>query len=367
MSARRPEDALARVVLDRCLGVRPREVVTIESWSHALLWARAFVLESRRRGAEPTLVVEDEDAFFRSLALADVRTIPRAPAALAENSDAYVYLGGPEHFPRLLGLPPDDLESVLARHDPGWWRAARRIGLRAARLAIAGVTDVAASRFGVDPDAWQREVVRGSLVDPDRLARSARRMTRRLAHARRVRVTHPNGTDLVVELDRGRFVVEDGRIDRADRLAGRIWTQVPTGLVAVPLEEGVADGSWEANRPIYDRFADPPLALGARFAFRRGRISDWSFDRGGEPFASAYARGGRGRDLPGALTFGLNPRIAKAPELGEIAAGAVGLLIGDNRATGGRRRARFSYLTTLAEASVELDGRPWIVDGELPT
>jgi len=365
MPARRPEDALARVVLGRCLAVRPREAVTIESWSHALPWARALVLETRRRGAEPTLVVEDEDAFFRSLVLSDVRAIPRAPATLAENSDAYVYLGGPEHFPRLLGLPPDDLEAILARHDPIWWRAARRIGLRAARLAIAGVTDVAASRFGVDPGLWRREVVRGSLVDPERLARVARRMTGRLAHARRVRITHPNGTDLSVELEPGRRVVEDGRIDRADRHAGRIWTQVPTGLVAVPLAEGVAEGSWEANRPVYDRFANPPVALGARFAFRGGRVDDWSFDRGGEPFGSAYARAGRGRELPGALTFGLNPGISKAPELAEVAAGTVGLLLGDNRVAGGRRRARFSYLTTLAEASVELDGRPWMVDGRL--
>jgi len=366
MPARRPEEALARVVIDRGLAVRPQETVTIETWSHALPWARALVLECRRRGAEPTLVVEDEDAFFRSLPLRDARRLPRAPAALAEHSDAYVYLGGPEHFPRLLGLPPDDLEAVLARHDPRWWRAARRVGLRAARLAIAGVTDVAASRFGVDPTVWRREVVRASLVDPDRLHRAARRLTGRIARARRVRITHPNGTDLSVELDPRRWMVEDGRVDRADRRAGRIWTEVPSGLVAVPLDEGFAEGGWEANRPVYDRFADPPVALGARFVFRRGRVDDWSFDRGGEPFARAYARGGRGRDVPGALTFGLNPDLTKAPELGEIAEGTVGLLLGDNRAAGGRRRARFSYLTTLAEASVELDGRPWIVDGRLP-
>lgn len=365
MPARRPEEALARIVLDRCLVVRPQESVTIESWSHALPWARALVLESRRRGAEPTLVVEDEDAFFRSLPLRDVRKLPRAPTALAENSDAYVYLGGPEHFPRLLGLPPDDLDAVLTRHDPGWWRAARRVGLRAARLAIAGVTDVAASRFGVDLAAWRREVLRASLVDPDRLHRAARAVGGRLTHARRVRVTHPNGTDLSVEIEPGRIVVEDGRVDRADRRAGRIWTEVPTGLVAIPLEEGRGEGVWEANRPVYDRFADPPIALGARLSLHHGRVVDWSFDRGGEPFAAAYARGGRGRDVPGALTFGLNPGLAKAPELDEIAAGTVGLLLGDNRVAGGHRRARFSYLTTLAEASVDLDGRPWIVEGRL--
>jgi len=365
MPARRPEEAIARVVLGRCLAVRPGERVTIESWSHALPWARALVVECRRAGAEPTLVLEDEEAFFRSLLLRDVRSVPRAPATLASTSNAYVYLGGPEQFPRLLGLPPAELEAVLARHDPGWWRAARRSRLRAARLGIASVTDVAAARFGVDPVTWRREVLRASLVDPDRLARAARRLLRGLGQARQLRITHPNGTDLTVRLERGRGRIEDGRIDPADRRAGHLWTEVPTGLVAVPLDDDGTEGNWEANRPVYDRFADPAVALGARFEFRDGHLSEWSFDRGGEPFATAYARAGRGRDVPGAITFGLNPALTKAPELGEIAAGSVGLLLGDNRAVGGHRRARLAYLSTLTEATVERDGRPWIVEGRL--
>ncbi len=363
MAPRRPEEALARVVLLRCLGIRPGERVTIESWSHALPWARALVLECRRAGAEPTLVVEDEEAFFRTLLLPDAPPVPRARSDLARLSDAYVYLAGPEAFPRLLGLSPSELETVLVRHDPRWWRAARRTGLRAARLAIAGATDVAAARFGVDPEAWRREVVRASLIDPERLARSARRVVRRLARARRLRVSHANGTDLTVELERGRARVEDGRVDRADQRTGHLWTEIPSGLVAWPIREGSAEGVWEANRPVYDRFADPAVALAPRFELRGGRVSEWSFDRGGEPFGAAYARAGRGRDVPGALTLGLNPALDRAPELGEIAAGSAGLLLGDNRSAGGRRRARFAYLSTLAQATIELDGRPWLLEG----
>jgi leucyl aminopeptidase (aminopeptidase T) len=362
----RPAEAIARLVVDRCLGVRSGETVTIETWTHAIPWARPFVLEVRRRGAIPTLVVEDEDAFFRSLALPGARDVPLAASALAEQSDAYVYLGGPEAFPRLLGLPPDDLESVIVRHDPAWWRAARRVGLRAARLAIAGVTETAAARYGVRLEGWRREVIRASLVPPDRLARAAEPIVRGLAGARRVEIRHPNGTKLTVELDRRPALVEDGRVDRADRRAGRIWTQIPTGLVAVPLALHSAQGIWESNRAVYDRFAEPSIALGARFSFARGRLREFAFDRGGESFGAEYARGGRGRDVPGALTFGLNPGIARAPEVGEIAAGAVGLLLGDSRPIGGRNTSRFSYLTTLAEADVDLDGRPWIVGGRRP-
>ena len=358
-------DRLARMVLGRCLTVRPGETVTIETWNHALPWARAFVLEARRRGCEPTLVVEDEEAFFRSLTSGRARRVPSAPAALAEGCDAYVYFPGPEEFPRLLGLPNDELEAVVDRHGVGWWRAARRAGLRAARVAVASATPTAASRFHVDREAWEREVLRASLVPPALLARSAAHLVARLRGARKAQVYHPNGTDLTVELGRSHPIIEDGRVDRGDRRAGRLWTQIPTGVVAVPLASRVAEGTWESNRETYDRFSDPPVAAGARFQFHRGRLSEYSFDRGGSAFARAYARGGRGREVPGALTFGVNPATSHAPEVEEVAAGTVGLLLGGNRSLGGRNGARFRYLTTLAEASVELDDVPFLESGRI--
>ena len=363
-----PEDRLARMVLGHCLEVRRGEAVTIETWNHALPWARAFVLEARQRGCEPTLVVEDEEAFFRSLSQSSSRTVPDAPAALATASDAYVYLPGPEQFPRLLGLRDDELGTVVGRHGPAWWRAARRAGLRAARVSVASATPTAAARFGVDRENWERELVRASLVPPETLARAGDRLARRLRHARRVRVVHPNGSDLTLELHRAPPIVEDGRVDRSDRRAGRLWTQIPSGVVAVPLAPGVGEGVWESNRETYDRYVEPSVGKGARFSFRHGRLLQYSFDRGGAAFARAYSRGGRGRELPGALTFGVNPGIVHAPEVGELAAGSVGLLLGGNRSLGGRNASRFSYLSTIADATVELDGEPFLDEGRwVPT
>jgi hypothetical protein len=352
------------MVLGQCLGLRPGEVVTIETWSHALSWARAFVPEARRLGAEPALVLEDEGAFFQSLTIPGGRPIPGAPPALAERSDAYVYFPGPEAFPRLLGLPSRDLEASVVRHGPAWRRAARRVGLRAARMAIAAVTPTAATRYGVDFEPWLREVLRASLVPPETLSAAADPIVHRLSHARSARIRHANGTDLSVRLRPDTWVVEDGRVDATDRREGRLWTQVPTGLVAVPLNEGFANGVWEANRPAYDRFAFPPVAEGGHFTFESGRLREFAFDRGESLFAGPYARSGRGRDVAAGLTFGVNPAIGRAPELEEIGAGSVGLLFGDNRSIGGHHRSRFSYLAVLSEPDVEIDGKPWWEGGK---
>lgn len=358
----RPEDALARVVLDRYLGLRRGESVTIETWSHALPWARSFVVEARRRGAHPSLMVEDELAFFRSLGAVGSPYVPAGHGNLPGRVGAYVYLDGPEEFPRLLGLPLQDLDRLLARHDHAWWRAARRSRTRAIRVAVGDSSPTAAMRYGVDPNAWRAELVRASLVDPDRLEGSARRLTRRLVRVRRLRVRHPNGTDLLLERDARPPLVDSGR---PDPRAGRIWGRVPSGLLVIPLRGGTAEGTWETNRPAYNRFTQPPLAVGGRFVFRAGRLTEFTFDRGGAPFAAAYARAGRGRGRAVALTVGLNPAISHAPEAQELGEGTVGLLLSDAPYRAESRQPRFSFLAALEGADVDAEGRAWLAGGRL--
>jgi len=356
-----PELALARSTLARYLAVRPTDTVTIEAWSHALPWARAFVVEARRLGATPVLAVEDEEGFFGSLATG--APVPTSPSALAGLGGAYVYLPGPEAFPRLFGLGADDLGSALERHDEAWRTVARSSGLRAVSMTVATVTATAAARFGVNVDAWRSEVVDASLVPPQRLRAAAAGLTRPLLRARTAAIRHPNGTRLHVRLRPGRWFEETGRSRRPALRQDTIWTTVPTGRLVVPVAAGSAVGSWEANRPTYDRLGEPPLSVGARFAFRAGRLTEVAFDRGGEGFASTYGRAGRRPTAVAALSVGLNPCVGRAPEVGDLASGAVGLWIGGPRGRTTRSGTSAAYVSVLHGADVELDGRPWLEGG----
>jgi leucyl aminopeptidase (aminopeptidase T) len=352
----RAEEALARVVLDRHLALRRGESVTIESWSHGLPWARSFVVEARRRGAHAVLVLEDEEAYFRSLEVAGSSALSGTSHRVAGGSDAYVYFGGPEAFHRLLGVPERDLESLVARHDAVRWRMARRSRTRAVRLAIADATPAAAERYGVDATAWQSELLAASLIDPLRLETAGRPLLRDLRSLRTLRIQHPNGTDLRVSLTARAPILDSGR---PDRISIAVSKRIPSGLLIVPLRGGTAEGVWETNRPAYDRFARPPVAEGGRFEFRSGRLREFAFDRGGESFAAAYSGARRGRDRAVALTIGLNPAVSNAPEVLELGVGTLGLLLGDAPYRGGGQRSGFSFLAVLAGASVTADGRPW--------
>ena len=358
------EETLARGVLGTSLSVAPGESVVVEAWSHALPWARAFVVEARRRGADVVLALEDEEAYFRSLALAGRGAFPRPSAGLARVADAYVCFDGPEAFSRLLGLPTGEFAAVLDRHPGPWLRVARQRRLRAARVVAPDITATLADRYGVDREEWEREVLRASLVPPRRIAAAALRLVRHLRGRRRLRVRHPNGTDLVVQLRPGPGALDDGRVGDDDRTAGRVWTQVPGGRIVFDVRTGTPEGRWEANRPVYDRFDDPSVSLGATFRFRRGRLAEYGFDHGGDSFGAAYRRAGVGRLRLADLSFGLNPALRSAPELAEFALGSVTIRLGAAPRSGGWR-GRFQYRTTLTGADVEVDGRPLLDTGEL--
>ncbi len=357
------ELALARVTLGDYLGLRAGEPLTIETWSQGLPWARALLVEARRRGCEPVLAVEDEEGFFRSLAAGP--GVPRAPAALARLGGTYAYLPGPEAFPRLFGLRPTDLRPALDRHGGPWLAAARASGLRAARLSVAGVTATAAARFGVNLDAWRSEVVDASLVASRRLRGEAVRLARGLARARTAVITHPNGTRCEVRVRGDRWSEETGRPGVPAHRRDTVWTALPTGRLILPVAPGTATGVWEANRSSYDRYADEPVETGGRFELRAGRLTAATFDRGGEGFAATFSKARRTPRAISGLSIGLNPRIARAPEAGDLARGAVGLRIEVATGPGGVAGPRPAHVALLTGADVEVDGRPWIVGGRL--
>ena len=197
-------------------------------------------------------------------------------------------------------------------------------------------------------------------MEPPRLVRAATRVVTALGRARRLRVRHPNGTDLTVERAARAPFADLGRPDPA---AGIVWSRVPAGLVAVSLRSGTTRGVWESNRSTYDRLVRAPVTSGSRFSFRDGRLVDAEFDRGGEPFDAVVSRVGGDRPRAVAVTVGVNPALTAAPEVESLPEGTLGLLIADAPYRPGGARPTFSFLTTLADADVDADGRSWLRAG----
>ncbi|MGP8073249.1 MAG: hypothetical protein ACLPZM_09040 [Thermoplasmata archaeon] len=361
----READLLARRVLRQRLNVRARENVTIECYPTALPWAAGFVRETRRLGARPLLHYEDETSYWTAIdegAAAIVGTLGNPEMAALAATDVYVYFWGPEDMARRRTLSDATSEKAVAFNNR-WYDVATQAGLRGARMGIARVTEANARLLGVPYRAWRKEMIGASTQDLTPLIKDATRINQRLRRGKTIRLHHSNGTDLTLALA-GRTPVESlGRVTPANMKSrfGRMAT-VPEALVYTSVDEGVAEGTFVANRP---STSSGTRRAGGQWRFENGRLSRAQYREGGASFRTAYRSGGVDRSRPAFIEFGLDPSIHVSPMLEESERGTVSIGIGANASFGGKNKTFFSDYLALAGADVLIDDIPVLRRGRI--
>jgi leucyl aminopeptidase (aminopeptidase T) len=345
-------EEICRSVLTKTLRLRRGENVIVESWTHMLPWANALVLEARRLGIRTTLLYEDEATYWR---------MPDPELGAIAKADGYVFFWGPEDRPRLRALPKDQ-SAALTSYSSRWYQAAEKAHLRGCRMELGQATTAAARFFGVSASAWQESLLDASRVDMSAIARDGARLAARLRKGTRLRVSHANGTDLELRLAGRKPSVDDGIVDAQDVRSGNNMTSFPAGAVYVALDEKIAAGQLIANRSSY-----PPMGTlaGGRWTFTENHLTEHQYEAGGERFQEAFDKAGPGKDKPGFLSIGLNPKIRLAPGLEDFERGTILLGVGANASFGGKNRVAFQSWLGLAGAHLELDGHPIVADGEI--
>ena len=358
--------AAAHNIVAKYLCVRAGENAVIESWDHTQPMAAAVVDEIRRAGGRTLHIHEDEGAWWNAIDRKQSKLLGSASApewAALKAADVFVHFWGPGDTDRIAKIPEPTFDAAIAWFSP-WYESARRNGLRGARVTIGFATEGRARLWGLDRAAWEERILRACLTDPVETAKRGARLQRVLSLGKKVRITHPNGTDLEVALAGKASRLYDGRPHPRDRRYGPsdMLSQVPGGRVDVALDSRTAEGRIHANRRtnIWWYWSD-----GGTLEFADGRLTSYSFDNGGEEFARQYAAGSAGKDRTGSLTFGLNPAVKDVPNLETVELGNVTLAVGRNGHLKGRNTSSFMNWITLAGAEVAIDGAPVIRAGKL--
>ena len=356
-------DRLARSVLRQRLNVKPGESVTIESYSRSLPWATAFVREARRLGARPLLHYEDEDAYWTAIEegrASLIGTLSEAEMGALKETDVYVYFWGPEDMARRRKLSESAAEKAVA-FNSRWYEVARKTGLRGARMAIARVTEPNARLFGVPYRAWRDEIVTATSQDITPMVKQATRIRQALARGRSVRIRHSNGTDLTLGLV-GRPAVEAvGRVTAENlKTAFGMMTSVPDGSVYTAVDEGVAEGTFLANRATTTA---GPHRVGGRWRFQNGRLREARYQKGEASFQSGYRAGGPARERPAFIEVGLNPSLHVSPLMEEAELGMISFGVGSNASFGGKSSSPFSEYLSLAGGDLLIDDVPFVRRG----
>jgi leucyl aminopeptidase (aminopeptidase T) len=357
----------ARNIVTKYLKVRPGENAIVESWDHTMPFAAAMVDELRRAGGQTLHIQEDEDAWWRAIDRRQSRLLGKSSApewAALKATDVYVHFWGPGNTDRLEKLPERTFEQALGWFAP-WYPTARKTGLRGARVTIGFATDGRAKQWGLDRTKWQDRILRACLTDPARTAASGARLFRALSRGKKVRITHPRGTDLEVALAGGAPRLHDGTPHPRDKRYGPsdMLAQIPGGRIDVALDSKTAEGTIHANRRTNIWWH---WTAGGALEFRNGKLTSYSFEHGGEEFAREYRRGTAGKDRTGTLTFGLNPAATDVPNLETVERGCVTLGIGRNRhLDGGANPTNYMDWISLAGSEVSIDGAPLVRAGKL--
>lgn len=356
------ESRLARQVLGRNLKVRPGESVLIESWSHTLPWSRAFVEESRRLGAVPTVLYEDDDAWWSTVNARKTRALAKmsgAERAAVSAADVFIYFWGPEDRPRMAALPDSRQEDVTHWNEE-WYRTARKAGLRGCRMTLGQASDASAKVWGIEGANWRRRLIEAGQVDGPQLRRSGQKILKSLTSGRELRIQHPNGTDVTIQLKGLHSRLESGIVDGAamKRPYGML-TNNPSGQVMLGVDDSEATGHLVGNRAV---FVAPNRFDGFDWTFEGGELTAHSLKSGAKAFEEAYAGGGPSRNRLSYLSIGLNPKARELPPVEDTEAGAVLLGVGSNAFVGGKVRGPFQGYAMVGGAKITVDGRT-IADG----
>lgn len=349
----------ARNIVTKYLRVRSGEQAIIESWNHTLPMASAMVDEVRRVDGQALLVYNDEDSWWRTIDRKQDRLLGKSSApewAALEAADVYVNFWGPGDTDRIETLPEKVGDEAFAWNWP-WYAVARKTGLRGVRMTEGFVTQGRARQWGLDLGRWEERTLRACLVDPEELAQSGARLCRALARGKKVRITHSNGTDLEVAVAGVAPRLLDGRTHpwtKKDSPSGMVQG-VPAGTVDVALDSTTAEGTFHANRRTNIWWN---WHAGGTFEFARGKLTSYSFEKGGEEFARQYRNGTAGKDRTSVLKFGLNPAVRDVPNLETVERGGVSLQIGGNRYLKGTNRSNFFTWLSLAGSEIAIDGTP---------
>lgn len=356
------ERAAARNLVKNYLRVKPGENVIVESWSHTIPMSSAMVDEVRRLGGGAFMAYENDDAWWRAVERGQAKLLGRLSApewAALRAADVFVQFWGPEDSDRLDKLPEQRLDDWADGWFDRWYRIARSTGLRGGRMATGWVTDARARKWGVRKERWRSGLLRACLADPKEIATSGTRLARAFRGTEKVRITHPNGTDVELALAGVPPRVFNGHPHPGGRGYGEydMMANFPEGRLGIALDTRTAEGRLVATNPSYEEVWFPWTTFsGGTFDFSGGKLTSFSFAEGQRAFAERYARGSPGKDRPGTLRIGLHPTIHGLPYLEEMERGSVQISVGRNAYLGGRNPSDFAGRLSLAGAEVRVGG-----------
>jgi leucyl aminopeptidase (aminopeptidase T) len=351
-----------------CLIALARDIVQVLGTVEDNQLMEALAIAVRRRGAFPLLTVTSdrlERSMYEKVSEKFDAQPPELELKLAEIISVLIELV-PESDEVYPGIPPERIAKVFASRQPLHARHRER-GVRQVYLGNELYPSRArAERYGIPYEALARNYWRGLATEAAILEKRAAWVRDRLASARVIEVTNPNGTKIRMSIPGKKLLVSDGLLSKEELKAGgaEVMVWLPAGEIYSAPDAKTINGTVVVDRLL---FQDTRVE-GLRIDFVEGRVASMSAKTGLNSFKQFYDAAGAGKDLFSVLDIGLNPNVEHVPGAwitSPVVAGMVTLGIGRNTWAGGDNDVSFGVPLYLPGSTLSVDGDKIIADGKL--
>ena len=359
---------LAERIVTQSAGVKEGENVLVTGSTRDMELLENIVTEVRKVGANPLLEINSDRMAKRSFTDVDPKFDSKEPKfALAMAKIVNV----------TINVDSNETENLLAEI-PAARRAARGkasqpVGAAFIQAKVRNVnvgndlypTEWRAKRFEMPLADFAKMFWEGVNIDYTSLQTTAEKARTALT-GKEMEITHPNGTNIKLNIDAKPVYTSDGIITADDVSKGNLDAFLPAGEAAVIVAANSGDGKFIIEKDFFEGKEVHNVVL----TFEKGKLVSMTGE--GDGFAKLKevfdAAEGDDKNILSYVDIGINPNYALAPttKLGNwVSAGMVSLGTGNNTWAGGSNNATGGAGGHLAGCTVKVDGKTIVENGVL--
>lgn len=339
---------VAKKILTDTLQVRKGDSVTVECWDTGLPFARRALAEARAMGCTAVLIYEDERAYIEGVRRAPedaVGMMGKNEYGLLSGTDAYIFVPGQAIGAYSKTLKPEERERST-RYNSSWYEAAKKAGLRGARLSFGYTGKDLARLLGKRVQEVVQAQLRAALADYGQISRSAGKVSALVSDGAEAELA--TGRSSLTFSLKGELAVEDGIIDTEDKKTGNNMTYVPPGLVGKEVDPESANGSVVLS----DTLTEYGVIPHAKLEFRDGRLVAWE-SAGSTRMKKLVDSVSPEKRRLRLLTVGLNPGLGYGWGLDRFVGGSLAL-------------SGFGFRGQVKKGTLKVAGSSIVTGGRLP-
>jgi len=362
-------DELAKRVVNVSANVKPGDVVVVYGGKHIIPMMESLSVEVGKAGGMVTMFLSSDRvdrSYFTEVPEKYLEQEPKFFAEWLKHTDVWIGLPGNENPKAVYGDIPQERMAKAAKSGQIINDMLNQAKVR--MVSIGYPTKDEAERNQVDFATYEKMHWDAVNADYGRIAEQGANIKKMLQGAKVIKVTSAKGTNFSFSVS-GRTIFVDDGIVTAEKAKSNLFLEriasLPGGSVfCAPLETS-ASGKVVIPKT---RCKYAPMT-GVAFEFKNGKLENFKAETGGKCFEEVMAPYAGPKDMFGYFSIGLNPALKVMENPGDYrpdnAAGMVWIGVGDNSLMGGNNKTQGSMSFPLVKATVEIDGKVVVKDGQL--